>query len=362
MGKLNREIPYNKLPLLPPKADIETKKILRKTISAGRALAQLNGTLLNLPNPTLFLDTIYLQEAKASSEIENIITTNDELYKSLVADKKVENSATKEVLSYKEALWLGLEELKTKPFITTNLCVKIVQCIKQNNASIRATPGTTLSNTKGEVIYTPPSGETIIREKLANLEKFINEDDAIDPLIKMALMHYQFEAIHPFADGNGRTGRILLLLYLKLSGLLDTPAVYLSEYIIRNKADYYKSLRGVTENDDWENYILYMLDMVEETSIKGLGRLNKITATMEKTADEIKKKLPKIYSKELIEILFRLPYTKRQHLIDENIGNLKTVGNYLMTLEENGFLKSVKVGKEKLYLNQQLLTILENKE
>ena len=315
-----------------------------------------------MPNPTLFLDTIYLQEAKASSEIENIITTNDELYKSLVADKKVENSATKEVLSYKEALWLGLEELKTKPFITTNLCVKIVQCIKQNNASIRVTPGTTLSNTKGEVIYTPPSGEKIIREKLANLEKFINEDDAIDPLIKMALMHYQFEAIHPFADGNGRTGRILLLLYLKFSGLLDTPAVYLSEYIIRNKADYYKSLRGVTENNDWENYILYMLDMVEETSIKGFGRLNKITTTMEKTADEIKKKLPKIYSKELIEILFRLPYTKRQHLIDENIGNLKTVGNYLMTLEENGFLKSVKVGKEKLYLNQQLLTIFENKE
>ncbi|SEI00101.1 Fic family protein [Paenimyroides aquimaris] len=361
MGKFNREIPYNDLPLLPPKADIETKEILRKTISAGRALAQLNGTLLNLPNPTLFLDTIYLQEAKASSEVENIITTNDELYKSLVADKKVENSATKEVLSYKEALWLGLEQLKKKPFITTNLCISIVQCIKQNTASIRVTPGTTLSNTKGEVIYTPPSGEPIIREKLANLEKFINEDESIDPLIKMALMHYQFEAIHPFADGNGRTGRILLLLYLKLSGLLDTPAIYLSEYIIKNKADYYKSLRSVTENNDWESYILYMLDMIEETSNKGLERLNKITTTMDKTANEIKIKLPKIYSKDLVEILFRLPYTKRQHLINENIGNPKTVGSYLQTLEENGFLKSVKVGKEKLYLNQRLLKILEEK-
>ncbi len=361
MGKFNREIPYNDLPLLPPKADIETKEILRKTISAGRALAQLNGTLLNLPNPTLFLDTIYLQEAKASSEVENIITTNDELYKSLVADKKVENSATKEVLSYKEALWLGLEQLKKKPFITTNLCISIVQCIKQNTASIRVTPGTTLSNTKGEVIYTPPSGENVIREKLANLEKFINEDEKNDPLIKMALMHYQFEAIHPFADGNGRTGRILLLLYLKLSGLLDTPAIYLSEYIIKNKADYYKSLRSVTENNDWENYILYMLDMIEETSNKGLERLNKITTTMDKTADEIKNKLPKIYSKDLVEILFRLPYTKRQHLIDENIGNPKTVGNYLQTLEKNGFLKSVKVGKEKLYLNERLLKILEGK-
>jgi Fic family protein len=362
MEKFDRKVPYNDLPLLPPKADIETKQILRKTISAGRALAQLNGTLLNLPNPTLFLDTIYLQEAKASSEVENIITTNDELYKSFVADRKIENAATKEVLSYKEALWLGLDELKTKPFLTTNLCVKIVQCIKQNNTSIRNTPGTTLSNTQGEVIYTPPSGEQIIREKLANLEKFINEDETIDPLIKMAILHYQFEAIHPFSDGNGRTGRILLLLYLKLSGLLDTPAIYLSEYIIKNKIEYYRCLQDVTEKNEWEDYILYMLNMVEETANKGLERIRKITMAMEETANEIKKKLPKVYSKDLIEILFRLPYTKRQHLIDENIGNLKTVGNYLIALEENGFLKSEKVGKEKLYLNQKLLEILENKE
>ena len=362
MGKFDREIPYNDLPLLPPKADTETKQILRKTISAGRALAQLNGTLLNLPNPTLFLNTIYLQEAKASSEVENIITTNDELYKSLVADRKTEKLATKEVLSYKEALWLGLEELKIKPLITTNLCVKIVQCIKQNNASIRNTPGTKLSNTEGEVIYTPPSGEQVIREKLANLEKFINEDETIDPLIKMAILHYQFEAIHPFSDGNGRTGRILLLLYLKLSGLLNTPAIYLSEYIIKNKIEYYRCLKDVTEKNEWEDYILYMLDMIEETANKGLKRLNKITLAMEETATEIKKKLPKVYSKDLIEILFRLPYTKRQHLIEENIGNLKTVGNYLIALEENGFLKSEKVGKEKLYLNQKLLEILENKE
>jgi Fic family protein len=360
--KFNRNIPYNDLPLLPPNEDIETKNILRKAISAGRALAQLNGTLLNLPNPSLFLDTIYLQEAKASSEVENIITTNDELYKSLVADRKVENPATKEVLSYKEALWLGLEQLKTKPYITTNLCIKIVQCIKQNSASIRNTPGTTLSNTQGEVIYTPPSGETIIRDKLGNLEKFINEDEAIDPLIKMAILHYQFEAIHPFSDGNGRTGRILLLLYLKLSGLLDTPAIYLSEYIIKNKVEYYRCLRAVTEKKEWEDYILYMLDMIEETSNKGLKRLIKITTAMEETAAEIKKKLPKVYSKDLIEILFRLPYTKRQYLLDENIGNLKTVGNYLIALEENGFLRSEKVGKEKLYLNPKLLEILENKE
>jgi Fic family protein len=358
----DRKKPSNKIPPLPPEADVETKAILRKAISAARALAQLNAGFMNLPNPALFLDSIYVQEAKASSEIENIITTNDDLYQSLVAERRLENSPAKEVLNYKEALGLGLEELKTRPFITTGLCVKIVQCIRQNNTSIRTIPGTTLSNAQGEVMYTPPEGENTIRDKLANLEKFINEEVGPDPLIKMALMHYQFEAIHPFPDGNGRTGRILLLLYLKISGLLDTPAIFLSEYINKNRSAYYTCLRNVTENQDWENYILYMLDMIEVTSIQGLERLNKIRLAMENTAGEIKKKLPKIYSKDLVEILFRLPYTKRLHLIEENLGNLKTAGTYLTLLEENGFLKSVKVGKEKLFLNQRLLNILENKE
>jgi Fic family protein len=361
MKKFNRKTPYNDLPPLPPKADVETKNILRKVVSAGRALAKFDGALRSLPNPNLFLDTIYLQEAKASSEVENIITTNDELYKSLTADKKAENAAAKEVLGYKEALWLGLEQLKTKPFISTNLCVKIVQHIKQNGASIRVTPGTALSNARGEIIYTPPSGETVIREMLANLEKFINGDSPIDPLIKMALMHYQFVAIHPFSDGNGRTGRILLLLYLKLSGLLDNPAIYLSEYIIKNKTEYYLRLQNVTERNEWEDYILYMLDMIEETSAIGLERLSKITKIMTETADGIKKTLPKIYSKDLMDVLFRLPYSKRRHLIDAGIGTPKTVGNYLMALEESGFLTSERVGKEKLYLNRRLLNILENK-
>lgn len=360
MGKFERKIPYNGLPPLPPKAEIETKKILRKTIIAGRALAQLNGALLNLPNPTLFLDTIYLQEAKASSEIENIITTNDELYKSYVADKKIENSATKEVLSYKKALWLGLEHLNEKPFISTNLCIDIVQCIKQNSASIRTTPGTTLKNALGDIIYTPPAGETLIREKLADWEEYVNGEDKIDPLIKMALMHYQFEAIHPFTDGNGRTGRILLLLYLKLTGLLYIPAIYLSEYIINNKANYYLNLERVTEENEWGNYILYMLDMVEHTAIKGIDLLGKITNAIDKTAEDIKTKLPKVYSKDLVEILFCLPYSKRQYLVEKGIGNLKTVGNYLTALEKSGFLQSVKIGKEKLYLNLRLLEILEN--
>lgn len=359
MIKFNRKIPYNRLPILPPKTNLETTKVLRKTINASRALAQLNGLLTNLPNPTLFLDTIHLQEAKASSEIENIITTNDDLYKSLVADKKFGNPATKEVINYKEALWNGLQQIETRPFISTNLCVEIVQSIKKNTAGIRTTPGTALKNTNGETIYTPPTGEAVIREKLNNLETFINGEDAIDPLIKMALMHYQFEAIHPFSDGNGRTGRILLLLYLKIEKLLDTPAIYLSEYIIKNKADYYMKLRMVTENNDWEGWILYMLEMVEYTAKKGLERLRNFTSLMEQMATEIKETLPKVYTKELVEILFRLPYTKRQFLIDAKLGTPKTVGNYLMELEKYGFLISEKVGKEKLYLNHKLMAVLE---
>lgn len=359
MNAFNKNKPYNNLPLLPPKTDLETKEILRKTITASRALAQLNGAIKNIPNPGLFLDTLHLQEAKASSEIENIITTNDDLYQTVVADKKFNNPATKEVISYKKALWHGLQRLEKKPFITTNLCIEIVQCIKQNTAGIRTSTGTTLSNTKGEVIYTPPAGEDIIREKMANLEKFINENDTIDPLIKMALSHYQFEAIHPFSDGNGRTGRILLLLQLKLEQLLDIPALFLSEYIIKHKNEYYKCLRAVTEKKDWSGFILYMLDMVEKTSIKGLERLESIVQLMETTGQEIKEKLPKIYSKDLIEVIFKLPYTKRQNLISLGLGTPKTVGNYLMALEAQGFLTSVRVGKEKLYLNQQLMNILE---
>jgi Fic family protein len=358
MGDFDRKTPYNTLPLLPPTVALESTKVLRKTITASRALAQLNGAIVNLPNPQLFLDTIHLQEAKASSEVENIITTNDDLYKALVADKDFNDPASKEVLNYKEALWLGLERMETRPFITTNLCIEIMQCIKQNSSGIRTTPGTTLANAQGAIIYTPPSGEDVIRTKMANLEKFINEDEHFDPLVKLALMHYQFEAIHPFADGNGRTGRILMLLYLKLSGLLSVPAIYPSDYIIRNKAEYYRRLQAVTEKEDWGNWVLYILDMVETTAIKGQDRLKEVRQLMESMAEEIRSQLPVVYSKELIEVLFRLPYTKRQHLIDAGLGTPKTVGSYLTQLENAGFLRSEKVGKEKLYLNFRLMEVL----
>lgn len=355
----SREKPYNTLPSLPPEVHLETTEVLRKTITASRALAELNGAIINLPNPHLFLDTIHLQEAKGSSEIENIITTNDDLYRTLVADKMYENSASKEVISYKEALWYGLQELETKPFISTNLCIEIVRRIKKNTAGIRTTPGTTLSNSQGEVIYTPPSGEEVIRDKMANLETFINTNQEYDPLIKMAVLHYQFEAIHPFADGNGRTGRILLLLFLKMEGLLDVPAIYLSEYIIAHKMEYYEKLRKVTEDGAWEEWTLYMLDMIEVTAEKGLIRLQKIIALMESMTEEIKVQVPKAYSRELIEILFRMPYSKRKYLIDAQLGTAKTVGNYLQELEVHGFLQSVRIGKERLYLNHRLMALLD---
>ncbi|MFC1732348.1 Fic family protein [candidate division KSB1 bacterium] len=355
----NAEIPYNDLPMLPPQAEIESATILKKTITASRALSELKGAISNLPNPTLFIDTIQLQEAQASSAIENIVTTQDELFKSSIADKKTDNPAIKEVLHYKDALWYGLEAIKKQPILTTNLFIKLVHIIKENSAGIRNTPGTQLKNpTTGKVVYTPPEGEVVIRGKLKNLEDFIHAEDGIDPLIKMAIIHYQFEAIHPFLDGNGRSGRIILLLYLKLSGLLDLPALFLSGYIIENKNTYYNKLREVTETNKWQDWILYILEMVEQTAKKDRNRITKIEKLMREMGTEIQKKLPKIYSKDLMEELFRLPYTKRQFLVSAGLGNLKTVGNYLISLEQAGFLKSDKIGKEKLYLNHKLLKVL----
>ncbi len=356
----NPEKPYNNLPLLPPKEKVESSAVLKKTISASRALSELKGAITKLPNPTLFVDTVNLQEAQASSAIENIITTQDELFKASIADRKIEDSATKEVLHYKNALWYGVKQLEKRPILTTNLFIAIMQIIKENQSGIRNVPGTQLKNpAANKVVYTPPEGESVIREKLKNLEKFINTEDDIDPLVKMAIIQYQFEAIHPFFDGNGRTGRIILLLYLKLTGLLEFPALYLSNYIIQHKNDYYKNLRNVTEKGDWQSWILYMLDMIEQTATKGRKQIVAIEKIMHEMGIQIQKKLPKIYSKELMEALFRLPYTKRIFLEKAGLGNLKTVGNYLVELEKTGFVKSEQVGKEKLYLNFKLLEVLK---
>lgn len=358
----NPEVPYNELPLLPPNTDFETKVILKKLISASRALSELKGAITNLPNPTLFIDTINLQEAQASSAIENIITTQDELFRASVAEKNYENSATKEVMHYKDALWFGVQQIEKRPIMTTNLFINLMQIIKENQSGIRNTPGTQLKNpATATVVYTPPEGENIIRDKLKNLEDFIHAEDQIDPLVKMAIIHYQFEAIHPFFDGNGRTGRIILLLYLKMTELLNLPALYLSDYIIQNKDQYYSNLRKVTEENNWEDWILYMLDMVEKTALKGRKQIAAIEELMNEMSKDIQNKLPKVYSKDLVELLFRLPYTKRSQLEAAGIGTIKTVGVYLKELEAAGFLKSETVGKEKLYLNFRLLEVLQNR-
>jgi Fic family protein len=218
--------PYNELPLLPPKVDVETRSVLKKAISAGRALAELKGLGETVPNQAILVDSIVLQEAKASSEIENIITTHDALFRALSAQTSQIDHATKEVLRYREALWEGFNALREQPLLTANLFVRIVQTIRGNQAGIRKTPGTKVANaTSGEVIFTPPEGENIIRDKLKNLEEYIHAESAIDPLVKLAIIHYQFEAIHPFTDGNGRTGRFLNILYLVLNGLLDLPVL-----------------------------------------------------------------------------------------------------------------------------------------
>jgi Fic family protein len=357
--KYNPLEPYNELPLLPPDHDVETRAVLKKAISAGRALAELKGLGQTIPNQAILIDSLILQEAKASSEIENIITTNDALFKAFSAKTGKIDSATKEVLRYRQALWEGFNALKKRP-LSTNLFVSIFQAIKQSDAGIRMMPGTAIKNMgTGRIVYTPPEGEKIIRDKLNNLEEFIHADDEIDPLIKLALIHYQFEAIHPFPDGNGRTGRIINILFLAFKGLLDLPVLYLSKYIIERKNDYYILLRGVTEKDEWEPWILYMLDAVEQTALFTKTRITDIRNLLEKNLLFAKKKLPaRVFSKELIEVIFRQPYTKGEFLVSDGIAERQTSAEYLKELEKIGILHRQKIGRENLYLNVQLYKLL----
>jgi Fic family protein len=351
--------PYNDLPLLPPSTDVETKAVLRRAIKAARALAELKGLGQTIPNQAMLVDSLVLQEAKASSEIENIVTTNDALFKAMTAEKGAVDAATKEVLRYREAIWAGYAALQERQLLTTNLFVTIVQTIKANQAGIRRTPGTSVANAvTGEVIYTPPEGESVLRDKLKNVEGFIHADDPMDPLVKMALLHYQFEAIHPFTDGNGRTGRIVNVLFLVQRGLLDMPVLYLSKFIIDHKNDYYQLLRGVTEREEWEPWVLYMLEAVEETAVFTRERILAIRDLMDETG-EVAKTLPgRAYSKDLMEIIFRQPYTKAQFLVDAGLAGRQTASEYLRGLEKAGILRSQRVGRETLYLNTRLYELL----
>ncbi len=356
----NPLIPYNDLPDLPPTQDIETVAVLRKAITAARALAELKGLGETLPDQNILVNSIILQEARASSEIENIVTTNDALFRALSASSQAGVApATKEVIRYRQALWTGFHDLRNRPVLSTNVFVHIVNMIGENQAGIRTLPGTVIaSSATRETIYTPPEGEDIIRRKLHNLEEYIHSSDGPDSLVKMAVAHYQFEAIHPFSDGNGRTGRIIGILYLIQESLLDLPVLYLSRYIIQNKSDYYRLLRGVTEAQEWEPWILYMLEAVEDTASFTRKRILDIRELMSKTREIVRRELPRIYTSDLVEQLFRQPYTKVEFLVDAGIAKRQTAAEYLHELERIGVLKSTRVGRENLFLNVGLYGLL----
>jgi len=359
MNKFNPEEPYNELPLLPPEKNILTKTVLQKALKAGRVLAELKGKCDTIPDPTILINSLVLQEAKASSEIENIITTNDDLFKAFSAKSDKFAPSTKEVLRYRQALWSGYEFIKDKQLLNTNLFIDIVQIIKKNEASIRKTTGTHLHNPiTNEIVYTPPEGESVIRDKLHNLEKYINKKDEVDPLIKLPVIHYQFEAIHPFLDGNGRTGRIINILFLVLKDLLDLPILYHSKYIIDNKNEYYRLLRNITINQAWEPFILFILEAIERTSLFTIDIINNINSLIQETIELAKFRLPdRVYSKELIELIFKQPYTKIDFLVKADIAKRKTASEYLQELEKIDILKSIKVGREKLFLNKKLYNL-----
>jgi Fic family protein len=352
--------PYNDLPPLPPQAEVETQAVLKRAISAARALAELKGQGGVIPNQAMLVNSLVLQEAKASSEIENIVTTNDALFRAMAGSSGIVDPATKEVLRYREALWRGFNRVKKNGRLDADLFVDLARAITDDSRGIRDRPGTVIGNRHtGEIIYTPPEGEHVIRKKLDEFEAFLYARDGMDPLIKLALSHYQFEAIHPFFDGNGRTGRLVNILFLVVQGLLDLPVLYLSKRIIDDKPEYYRRLRRVTENNEWEAWVLYLLEAVEITSRLTLQKILAIRALLDETLRQTKKMLPeRVYSKELIELIFCQPFTKGQFVVEAGLAERKTAADYLQQLEQIGVLKSQKVGKENLYLNVRLYNLL----
>ena len=350
--------PFNSLPNLPPTADTETKAILRCCIGARAALADLQASGRLIPNQSMLINSIPLLEAQASSEIENIVTTTDQLFRYANAAAGQADPATKEALRYRTALYRGFQMLKRSP-VSTTMAVEVCRTIKNVNLDIRKTPGTALiSGTTNEVIYTPPDGEEVLRAKLANWERYIHEDDEIDPLIRLAVMHYQFEAIHPFIDGNGRTGRVLNLLYLVDKGLLDIPVLYLSRHIIQNKARYYQHLLDVTTQQAWEKWIIFILEAVRTTAEWTSAKIHAIRELLDETAAAIRQKQPRVYSHELAERIFVNPYCRISDLVEAGIAKRQTAATYLKALVAEGFLEELKAGRENLYINPPLLALL----
>lgn len=349
-----------KLKQLPPNAKLETIRILKQVASSHRALAKLNGYANIIPNKNILINAITINEAKDSSEIENIVTTHDELYKA-IAQKTTTNSASKEVINYRTALWYGYEFVKDNDMLTINAIVDVQKKIENNDAGIRSQSGTKLINgLTREVVYTPPESIDEIINFLKNLEAYINVDnDSIDYLIKLAVIHYQFEAIHPFYDGNGRTGRILNILYLVLKDLLDSPILYLSKYINRNKTAYYRLIKEVSTLDNWEEWILFILVGIEETAEETLLMVKNIYEEFNQYSIDLRTRLPKIYSKELVELLFFEFYTKITY-IEEGLNiSRKTASTYLNELEDKGFISSEKIGKERIFINKRLMDVVK---
>ena len=339
--------------------DLKTPRILEELTKASRLLAELKGFAKYLPNQHILINAITINEAKDSSEIENIVTTHDSIYK-VLTESGFKDEAAKEVVDYRKAIWYGYEKIKEKGFINTNLLIELQAMIEHNNAGIRKTMGTNLVNSKtGEIIYTPPQEEQEIRDLLKNLEDYINNhDDEIDPIIKMALIHYQFESIHPFYDGNGRTGRILNVLYLVLNHLLDSPILYLSNYINNTKKEYYELFTKFREENNYEDWIIYILKGVEETSKNTIELIKQIQNEMDKYKEEFLTKLPKIYSDELLESLFYEVYTSISY-VEKRCGvSRQTAATYLNSLVEAGLLDYEKVGRESIYKNTRLIELL----
>ena len=352
------EQPYNQLPTLPPNLNsIETKAVLKACISARAAVAELKKAGELIPNQSMLINLLPLLEAKDSSEIENIVTTTDKLFQYALKDKGADH-ATKEALRYRTALYQGYIRLERKPLCTAT-AIEVCSTLKHSEMDIRKVPGTFIGNqTTGEIIYTPPAGESVIRDLLTNWERFLHDDDDIDPLIKMAVSHYQFEAIHPFYDGNGRTGRILNVLYLIECGLLTLPILYLSRFIVHNKQDYYRLLNQVTKDQNWEDWLLFMLKGVEQTAIWTSDKITAIRALMESTTDYIKAQLPKIYSYELVQLIFEQPYCRINNLVERDIAKRQTASTYLKQLADIGVLQEINSGKEKLFVHPRLMTLM----
>ena len=337
--------------------ELETRLVLKQCIPARAALAELKQAAELIPNQGMLINTLPLLEAQASSEIENIVTTTDKLFQFQNIDERAD-PVTREALRHSSALLEGFRALKQHP-LNTRTAEQVCTRIKGIRMQVRRIPGTALaSGRSGTVIYTPPVGEDLLRTKLANWERFLHEALDVDPLIRMAVGHYQFEAIHPFTDGNGRTGRVLNSLFLIQEGLLTLPILYLSRYIIANKADYYRLLIGVTREQAWEAWVLYILKGVEETAAWTTAKIAAIRSLQAMTVEHVKSAAPKIYSHELVDLIFELPYCRIQNVIDRNIARRQAASRYLKQLREIGVLEEVTVGREKLFIHPKLMRLL----